>query len=186
MKALIFCALFIFAVFSAAAQPAKIIIIRHAEKPPDDSKESLSLKGQERAMALVPYLTEMLGAKDKATLPFLFATKIGRKKPDNHTHETLAPLARQLGARIRAPYANSEYEALARELLTDRAYEGRTVLICWTHTRIPGLASALGVSPELPAWDENVFDRALVVTFEGGKAKMENLPQKLLYGDSSN
>lgn len=186
MKALFFCALFIFAVFSAAAQPAKIIIIRHAEKPPDDSKESLSLKGQERAMALVPYLTEMLGARDKASLPFLFATKIGRKKPDNHTHETLEPLSRQLGIRIRAPYANSEYEALARELLTERVYAGRTVLVCWTHTRIPDLVKALGVNLKLPAWDENVFDRALVVTFEGGKAKMENLPQKLLYGDSSN
>jgi hypothetical protein len=186
MKALVFCALFIFAVFSAAAQPAKIIIIRHAEKPPDDNKGSLSLKGQERAMALVPFLTEMLGAKDKSSPPFLFATKIGRKKPDNHTHETLGPLARQLGTRIRAPYANSEYEALARELLSDRVYEGRTVLICWTHTHLPELVKALGVSPELPAWDENVFDRVLVVTFEGGKAKMENLPQKLLYGDSAN
>ena len=186
MKALFIRALLLFAVFSATAQPAKIIIIRHAEKPPDESKDSLSLKGQERAMALVPFLTEMLGPTEKARSPVLFATKIGRKKADNHTHETLGPLSRQLGLKIHAPYANSEYEALARDLLTDRAYERRTVLVCWTHSRLPGLVKSLGISPELPPWDENVFDRVLVVTFEGGKAKMENLPQKLLYGDSSN
>ncbi|HEX4647031.1 MAG TPA: hypothetical protein VH598_15620 [Verrucomicrobiae bacterium] len=89
-----------------------------------------------------------------------------------------------MGIKIRAPYANSEFEALARDLLSDRIYEGRTILVCWTHTRLPDLAKALGVAPEPPPWGENVFDRVLVVTFAGGKARMENLPQKLLYGDS--
>ena len=38
------------------AQPAQVILIRHAEKPPTGNM--LNTKGRERAAALVPYLLE--------------------------------------------------------------------------------------------------------------------------------
>ena len=41
------------------AQPAQVLIIRHAEKSPQGSAVSLSLKGQERAMAFVPFLPKL-------------------------------------------------------------------------------------------------------------------------------
>ena len=184
MKPLINLVLFMLTVASLAAQPAKIIVFRHAEEPADDSKESLSLRGQERAMALVPMLIrtpELLGPN--ITLA-LFATKSSRHATNNHTRETLEPLASQLGIKINAPYANSDYQALARHILTRASCKDKTILICWTHSNIPGLLVALGVSPEPEPWPKGVYDRLLVITYDRGTARMVDLPQKLLFGDS--
>src|SRR3974377_493313 len=104
-----------------SAQPAKVIILRHAEKPADESKESLSIQRQERAIALVPLLTqtpELIGTNRAVAL---FATRISERSTNNHTHETLEPLAARLGLKIRAPFANSEYQALAERVLMSTA-----------------------------------------------------------------
>jgi hypothetical protein len=184
MKPLINFVLFMLAVASLSAQPARIVVFRHAEEAADGSKESLSLRGQERAMALVPMLTRTPELIASNTALSLFATKISKHATNNHTHETLEPLAAQLGLKIRAPYANSEYQALARHILTSAAFKDRTIIICWTHTFIQGLLAALGVSPEPEPWPKGVYDRLLVITFDRGTARMVNLPQKLLFGDS--
>jgi hypothetical protein len=185
MKQFIQFALFMLAVVTLPAQPAKIIVFRHAEEAADGSKESLSLRGQERAAALVPMLTgtpELIG---KNAPLVLYATKISKQTTNNHTHETLEPLASQLGLKIRAPYANSDYEALARHILRSAVCKDKTILICWTHTCIPGLLTALGVNPESGPWPKGVYDRLLVISYDRGVARMANLPQKLLYGDST-
>jgi hypothetical protein len=184
MKPLINFFLFMLTVASLAAQPAKIIVFRHAEEAADGSKESLSLRGQERAMALVPMLTRTPELIARNTPLMLFATKISRHTTNNHTHETLEPLASQLGLKINAPYANSDYQALARHILTSATCKDKTILICWTHSSIPGLLVALGVSPEPEPWPKGVYDRLLVITYDRGTARMVNLPQKLLFGDS--
>src|SRR5579872_4415780 len=165
MKPFILLVLSLMMVLSVPAQPARIILLRHAEKQLDEDKAGLSLRGQERAMALVPFLTRTPELIDKGLPVALFATRISRRGTDNHTHETLAPLAAQLGLKIKAPYAASDYQALAHQLLTDAAYQDKTVLICWTHTQIPGLVAALGISPEPPPWDKRVFDRVLLITY---------------------
>jgi hypothetical protein len=185
MKPFINFFLFMLTVASLAAQPAKIIVFRHAEEAADGSKESLSIRGQERAMALVPMLTQTPELIAGNTPLMLFATKISRHTTNNHTHETLEPLASQLGLKIDAPYANSDYEALARHVLTSATCKEKTILICWTHSGIPGLVAALGVIPEPVPWSKDVYDRLLVVTYDRGTAKMVKLPQKLLFGDRS-
>jgi hypothetical protein len=167
----------------ASAQPAKVLLIRHAEKPQDNTDGDLALKGKERAMALVPFFLEndeFLGA---STNVVLFATKVARG-PTNHTHETLRPLAERLGAKIYAPFANSEYETLAKKLLTDPAYKDKTVVVCWTHAYIPGLMGALGVADRPLEIDKRVFDRLYVITFKDGAAKSVTLPQRLMFGDT--
>lgn len=173
------------AIISVAAQPARILIIRHAEKPPDGSKDHLTREGNERARALVPFLTQtpqLLGTNRAVAL---FATRVSKTAPNNHTHETLEPLASELGLKINDAYRNSDYQALADRLLSDPIFKDRTVVICWTHTYIPQLVKSLGISPELPAWNDRVYDRVLVITYEQRKAKMADLPQKLLFGDAS-
>src|ERR1043166_1066522 len=85
--------------FTAArvfAQPERVILLRHGEKPLDDNKNSLSPRGQQRAKALVSFFTQTPGLLDQGAKPVLFATHFGRKVHDNHTHETLAPLAQGL------------------------------------------------------------------------------------------
>ena len=184
MKALINFSVFMLTVASLAAQPAKIILFRHAEEADDGSKESLSLRGQERAMALVPMLNrtpEFLGGDARVEL---FATKLSQHATNNHTHETLEPLASQLGLKINSPYANSDCQALARYILSSAVCKDKTIVICWTHSHISGLLLALGVKPEPEPWSKRVYDRLVVVTYNQGTARMVNLPQKLLFGDS--
>jgi len=184
MKPLITFALLMLSGVSLAAQPAKIIVLRHGEEGENGSKESLSLKGQERAMALVPMLTQTPGLIPNNTQVVMFATRISRHATNNHTHETLEPLASQLGLKINAPYANSDSESLARHVLTSPEYKDKTILICWTHTHIPDLLVALGVPSERKPWPKETYDRYVVVTYRDGAARMVNLPQRLLFGDS--
>ena len=184
MKPLLNFFLFILMTVPLLGQPAKIIVFRHAEEAENGSKESLSLRGQERAMALVPMLTGTPELIARNTPLLLFATKISKDTTNNHTHETLEPLAAQLRLKINAPHANSDYEALARHILTSAACKDKTILICWTHSCIPGLLAALGVTSETEPWPKGVYDRLLMVTYDRGTARMVNLPQKLLFGDS--
>ncbi|HZE74330.1 MAG TPA: hypothetical protein VE091_03410, partial [Gemmatimonadales bacterium] len=65
-----------------------------------------------------------------------------------------------------------DYAALANLILTDSAYAGKTVLICWNHEEIPQLAAALGVTPEPPKWKGRVFDRVYVISYDHGKVAL--------------
>ena len=135
-------------------------------------------------MALVPFLTRTPGLIDTNRQAVLFATKLSKHATDNHTHETLKPLASELRVKINKPYAASEYQALAHDILTGAAFKDKLVVICWTHTYLPALVNALGVSSGPAAWDKDLYDRVLVITYADGKARMVNLPQRLLLGDS--
>lgn len=168
----------------ALAQPVQIFIISHAEKPPDRSAANLSVKGQERAMALVPFFTQSLELIQHGLPVALFAAKID---PGDHSHrtlETITPLSQHLRVLPDAHYAKWEVGNLAQEVLTNLKYERRTVLICWEHHYIPKLAAALGVRPEPPRWPEEVFDRVFIITYRGGQASLVNMPQRLMFGDS--
>ncbi len=182
MKRLLFLAFFVTSV-SIHAQPAKIIILRHSEKLAGED-EGLSLKGEERAAALVPYLTKTPGLVESKESTVVFATRIGEEKTDNHTHETMEPLAAALGLKIKAPFANSQFQALAKFITTDPSCKGKTVVVCWTHAYIPKLVAGLGIQSKLEDWDKLVFDRLLVITGEPGNFKMVNSPQRLMFGDS--
>jgi hypothetical protein len=183
MKLLLSLGVFLVSAVLASAQPAKVILIRHAEKPQDNTDGELALKGKERAMALVPFLTENDDFIGSGTNVMLYATKVAHG-PTNHTHETLRPLAAHLGAKIHAPFANSEYEDLAKRVLTDPSCKDKTVVICWTHAYIPGLLGALGV-PDRPAEiDKRVFDRVYMITYKDGGVKSVTLPQRLMFGDT--
>jgi len=172
------------ACLTASAQPQRILLLRHAEKPSDDNKATLSLRGQQRAKAVVSFLTQTPGLIDKDAQVVLFATHFGKKVRDNHTHETLAPLARQLHLKIQSPYENTSYAALARHVLKSPECKGKVVVVCWDHEHLSELAAALGVRPEAPKWKGSVFDRVWVLTPKNGAMQMEDLPQKLLHGDS--
>ena len=96
----------------------------------------------------------------------------------------MAPTARALRLPVGTPFAATDYAGLARVVLTNRAFDGKTVVICWVHDYIPQLAQALGVRRP-PTWSGNTFDRVWVITFDGHRVVMQNLPQHLLPGDSS-
>jgi hypothetical protein len=168
----------------ALAQPAHVLIIRHAEKPPEKSAYSLSLKGQERAMAYVPFFSQTPELIYQGLPTALFATKMAPGEISQRTLETITPLGNYLRVLPDAHYAKSDYADLAQEIRSNLKYQKKTVLICWDHEYIPRLAAALGVYPKPSPWPENVFDRVWIITYRGGQASLINMPQRLLFGDS--
>ncbi|MEJ2671158.1 MAG: histidine phosphatase family protein [Deltaproteobacteria bacterium] len=169
----------------ALAQPGQVLIIRHAEKPQAKSAVSLSLKGQERAMALVPFLTQTPELIYHGLPAALFATKIAPPDFSKCALETIDPLSRRLRVLTDVHYAKWNYAGLAQEILSNLKYERKVVLICWDHEYIPKLAASLGIFPEPPRWPKNVFDRVWIITYRHGQASLVNMPQSLLFGDAA-
>jgi hypothetical protein len=73
---------------------------------------------------------------------------------------------------VQTPFLGRDYAALARLILADPAYAGRTVLICWNHEEIPQLAAALGVTPEPPKAKGSAYDQVYVISYHDGKAAL--------------
>jgi hypothetical protein len=157
-------------VAAQAPRPAQIILIRHAEKPPDPENPHLSHAGVKRAGQLVSFITT-----DPAMLRFglpvaVFATQSTKHDNGQRTQETVAPLARALNLPVQTPYLGKDYAALAKLILATPAYTGKTVLICWNHEEIRQLAAALGVTPKPPKWKGSVFDQVYVISYRDGQA----------------
>jgi hypothetical protein len=161
---------------SLCAQPRVILIIRHAEKP-DSLDPNLTARGYQRAGALVKLFATSFDPAD-----YLFASKIS--KHSNRCVETLTPLASAMHKRLNSNVADADYAFLARDVLTNRQYAGKMLIICWHHGKIPALAKALGVS-DPPKWPDSVFDRVWRIRFSESGLIFDNLPQHLLPGDSA-
>jgi len=168
----------------AVARPARIILLRHAEKPPSESNVHLSRRGEERARALVGFLTTSPALTTNGLPAALFAPRIKRHGRGPRPYETLEPLAKHLKLLVQTPYAAEDYAALARYVLQDHACDGKTVVICWVHDFLPELAEALGVRSGPTRWKKTVFDRVWVVSYHDKWASLAVLPQNLLPGDS--
>jgi hypothetical protein len=158
--------------YAPVPRPAQIILLRHAEKPPEPSNPHLSPAGVKRAEALVSFITS-----DPAMTRFgppvaVFATATTKDDDGQRTQETVAPLARALKLQVETPFHGKDYARLARQILANPAYAGKTVLICWNHEEIPELAAALGVTPAPRKWKGSVFDQVYVISYHGGKAAL--------------
>ncbi len=150
------------------AQPARILLIRHAEKPAKAENPHLSLAGRQHANVWMGYFTN---STDR--LPdFLFAPRPSEKHPSLRPIETLEPLAHHLGKPIETPFGSVDYAKLSQQLLTDPRFKGKTVAICWVHQSLPQFVASLGVDPEPEPWMETVYDKVYTVTFDNGKAQL--------------
>jgi hypothetical protein len=156
----------------SASRPAQIILIRHAEKPTDPANPHLSPAGVERAKQLVPFI-KTDSAMARFGLPVaVFATETTKDDNGQRTQETVAPLASALKLRVQTPYHGKDYAALAKLILSNPAYAGKTVVICWNHEDIPQLAAALGVAPAPPKWKASVFDAVYVISYRRGSTAL--------------
>jgi len=125
------------------AEPARIVILRHAEKL---NRHELCDMGEERANALS---RQFLG---QGAAQSLFANQ----KPDAflaitlHTIETITPAAQSWNLPV-IPYevsgrkeddaekeaeTNQRTQEAARDVLTDPRYDGKTVVMAWEHNHI--------------------------------------------------
>ena len=157
---------------SPVPRPAQIILIRHAEKPADPADPHLSRAGVKRAEQLVSYITtDPLMTKFGVPVA-VFATRTTKHDDGQRTQETVAPLARALKLPVQTPYFGKDYTALAKLILANPAYAGKTVIICWNHEEIPQLAAALGITPQPSKWKGSVFDQVYVIAYHDGRASL--------------
>ncbi|MBI5766981.1 MAG: hypothetical protein HZA93_04250 [Verrucomicrobia bacterium] len=166
----------------AAAAPAQIIFLRHAEKP--DSGIDLSEKGRERAQALVALFTQDARALEHGPAAVIYAMKQARLTTSARPIQTIEPTARALGLTVDARFTRDEVSAVARALLMDPRADGKTVIVCWEHDAIPKILAALGWRKGPDQWPGKSYDRLWVLDFAGGRpARFRDLPQRLLPGD---
>jgi hypothetical protein len=181
--------------------PTKIMVIRHAEKPPktgspqgvtkngDTDPESLSVRGWQRAGALAVLFGKAgTSVNQRLSKPdLLFASRIDVKDKSQRPQETLTPLAELLSIEINDEHRKKE-EA---DLVGDIMGRAGVVLVAWEHTLISEIATAiLGDPAQVPqGWKngsaDDRFDMVWVFTAPAGKWVLEQVPQLLLAGDRS-
>ena len=122
-------------------QDATILIIRHAEKPPEGPE--LSEEGQRRAKAYVQYFSNFQVNTQVLRIDYLIAAS--DSKQSHRPRLTLKPLSNALGLKINTRFDDKDYAALAEDLQTND--HGKAILICWHHGSIPELLQALGANP---------------------------------------
>jgi len=162
-----------------AARPAQIILFRHAEKPADKADPHLSPEGVRRARMLVGFLTSNPVVNKYGKPVAIFATRTTKDDDGQRTQETVAPAAAALQLAVQAPFLGKDYKQLAKQILGNPAYAGKTVLICWNHDVISELAAELGVSPRPPAWKGKEFDRVYVISYRGKAATLTIMAENL-------
>lgn len=164
----------------ALGGPAQVIIVRHAEKP--STGDDLNTKGRERAAALVPYFLETPEVLEYKTPVAIYAQKSTESHKSRRPVDTIKGVAKALNQEL-IQYPREDAMTMVKDIMAKPEYEGKMVLICWSHTGIPDMAKAFGVK-EVPEWQGSVYDRTWIITFNKGTASFKNVPQKLMYGDS--
>ena len=140
--------------------PARLIVLRHAEKTGDKRDRNLSTAGHERAARLVPYVLETFGRPD-----FLIAAKSSDRS--RRPVETIEPLAAALGLEIKGKFDDDEFDGLVAALGAKPAYRSKFGVISWRHSDIPNLVATLGAPADtFPAeWGESDYTTLVEITY---------------------
>jgi len=182
----------------ASPTTTKIMIIRHAEKPPgsgepfgvtaqgDQDVESLIVQGWQRAGALACFFAPTNGPlqdAELATPQFLFASESKSGGGSERPVQTITPLASKLGLTPKT-HKKSDIDKVAADAMAC----GGTALICWQHEDITSIANVIvGNQTTVPQkWPGDRFD--VVWVFDLGTSStsysFNQVPQCLLAGDS--
>jgi hypothetical protein len=164
------------------AHPAQVIIIRHAEKPAKGN--GLSLRGEERAAALVPYFRKSEELVQFKAPVAIYAQRASTPTASRRAIETVKPLADCLELQVNDSYMRDDYKSMVDEIMNSKDYEGRTVLICWEHKIIPKIAAQLGAKDAPTNWPDSEYDRTWIIIFQPGESPhCKIVLQQLMYGD---
>ena len=183
---------------AATPTTTKIMIIRHAEKPPsigepfgvtaegDQDVESLTIQGWQRAGALACFFAPTVGPLQNAGLAtpqFLFASE-SKSGGSARPVETITPLASKLGL-TPTTRKKSSFDKVAAEAMAC----GSIALISWQHEDIPLIANLiLGNQTTVPQkWPGDRFDIVWVFDLNASSNSytFSQVPQRLLAGDSA-
>lgn len=176
---------------------AKIMFIRHAEKPTAKDagvtpkgvadKEDLIVLGWQRAGALARFFAPKVPANITpgiATPAALFAAAANKKEGSMRPQHTILPLSKLLGIKTNASFGKGDEAPLIAAVKA--AAQTGVVLVAWQHTDIPAFVQAIAGNGVCPAkWPGKRFDMVWVLdsTSNGGWA-FSQVPQLLLDKDS--
>jgi len=179
-------------------QATKIMVIRHAEKPPSHpppygitaegarDKESLTARGWQRAGALASFFAPTNSAFQNLALAkpeFLYASKPVKRKGSRRPLETIMPLAEKLAIRINSNFSKFETE----NMVEDAFLCNGVVLICWQREYISQITDQILVNKAVapPEWPEGRFDMVWVFDRNplSAQYRFKQIPQSLLRGD---
>jgi hypothetical protein len=185
MRHFLTAAFLVCAATAALAAPARVIILRHGEKPPSGS--DLDAQGVCRADALATVFPAKFG-----TPAAIYAMNPNDADGSMRPIETVTPLARALGLTIDHDYTRKQFSRLVSDIMGDAALDGKLVLICWEHKAIPDLAQSFAAggwnegSAVIPAkWSGSDFDSAWILNFSGSPSfqlSAEDVPADQLQG----
>ena len=118
---------------------------------------------------------------------FIFAST--STKNSKRPYQTIHPTAKKVGLKVHTDYADKETKKFAKEL-KKKKYKGKTILVCWHHGRIPRLIEELGHKSPYKKWPVELFDRIIDIHMmpdfgsNPEHGSLQNLPQRLLFGDT--
>ena len=141
--------------------PARLIVLRHAEKTGDKRDRNLSPAGRKRASQLVPYVLETFGRPD-----FLVAAKSSDRS--RRPVETIEPLAAALDLEIKSKFDDDEFNDLVTALSENRAFRGKFGVISWRHSNIPRLVATLGAPADTcpGEWDQSDYTTLVDISYK--------------------
>jgi hypothetical protein len=174
--------------------PSKIIFIRHAEKPENgvvgvspsgtEDGESLTVKGWQRAGALISVFAGAPAAVNKLVPNVVFASGLGVDSASRRPQQTVTPLVQHLSMTGRVDFVTSHLKEELQPLMGDVLTRDGVALICWEHKRIPALVRLLPHAPEVPnQWDDLRFDVTWIFDRDGDTWRLSQAPHLLLQGD---
>ena len=134
---------------ASASQPTVVIVVRHAEKSSEGSRDpALSAMGQERARRLGSMLRDV-------GITAVYVSDTRRAK------ETAEPITASLGL-VAETYPGREVAALIEQVLKSTA--GRTVLVVGHSNTVPEMISLLTRGRESVVLRDDEYDAMFIVT----------------------
>ena len=159
-SALLFCR----AALGDGLSNATVLIIRHAEKPPEGM--GLTPAGEVRAKAYTQYFNPFKWQTETLKLDAIFAA--ADSKNSRRPRLTLEPLAQTLGLPLNLNYKDKAYQDLVNDLRTRN--QAKNILVCWHHGALPELLHALGAEPNtvLPDghWPGDEYGWVILLRFD--------------------
>ena len=163
--------------------PTQIFIVRHGEKPVEGPE--LTERGQQRAHALPGWFTEHAAILEVGVPTAVFASGPDHVGGSVRSIQTCQPFADKFNVHLDSEFSKEQFQEVAARVRSDDSLQGKSLLFCWEHKKIPFLARAFGATQAPASWPDDVFDRVWVLTFKDGVlSSFQNLPQHLLPGDS--
>lgn len=154
----------------ANATPAQVVIIRHADKWPDSPGKTLNPTCYLRAVKFAEYYIKQF----KELSDFLFASGAFKNTSSLRPIQTLTPLAGhkeiiKRNIKIDHSFTKGDEEQLASNILNNKQYDKKNIVICWQRGKIGKILSYLLGSEQKVTWKKTNYDSVYILNFKDKK-----------------